>query len=181
MRPLACIVAEGLLDTDFDIKDDDVMPGVKNWPRFMGRLQSVGKYHQQIKVSQEFLGKGRTTTRYIWDGVDLLQALTEGINKDIGGRKIGKNKAWDAAIDSEQCILAMFNDPWKPYSSRIYVGTGEEALLIKADERGSSPIVYVEVIKYLITQMQTIEPRNWTIRLVPLLAYDIIKHELGLL
>lgn len=179
MKSLISII-EGLLDSDFDITDSDIMPGVKNWSRFYGRLKSVGKYHNKVQVDQPYLGKNRSTIRYNWNGVDLAKALTEGISKDVGGKKIGRNKAWDAAIDSEQCILAMFNDPWKPYSTNILIGTGQKALFIKTDERGALPITYIEVITHLTISIQSLEIRNWTIKLGPLQMYDQIKQVLGI-
>ena len=63
---------EGLLDADFDITDKDVMPGVKNWPRFIGRLQNIPKPK---------LVQGEKRNRHIWQGTEVLEALSKGAKK----------------------------------------------------------------------------------------------------
>lgn len=174
MRPLACIVAEGLLDTDFDIRDSDVMPGVKNWPRFIGRLHSISK--------PQLIEKGK---RWTWkDTVEPLKILTKGIESDIG-RTIGKNKAWDISTDREEIIIAMFKGG-DPYANIIYIGNSDGYIGFQSRAFRENGNVHIETNVTinggsLGWRIETMAGANWKFRVAPLSAYDIIKRELGLI
>lgn len=170
MRSLNKIL-EGLLDADFDIKDSDVMPGVKNWPRFISRLQTIGKPKKTDPKS------------WMWKTEDVLKAISQGAKSDIGPT-IGKNAAIDAAIDREQIVIALFQRRGEPWASQIYIGNNDGHTTIKSSRLGfTGPVVVTatNATGYLSGSLETNVASNWKYRLVPLQCYDIIKRELGLI
>lgn len=165
-------VLEGLLDVDFDIKDSDVMPSVRNWPRFMKRLQSINK-PQPVEKDNQWTWKGT---------VEPLKILTKGIETDIG-RPVGKNKAWDISTDREEIIIATFKGG-DPYANVIYIGNsnGYIGFQSRSFRNGEKFDIETNVTKggNLGLRIETMAGANWKFRVVPMLAYDIIKREFGL-
>lgn len=175
-------VLEGILDADFDIRDNDVMPGVRNWPRFLTRLKSIGK---PMRVTGEKLQK------WVWsDTVKPLEVLTKGIKTDLG-KAIGKNKAHDISIDREAIIIATFGGV--PHADKILIGNNDHYIQIESRYM-NDPYLYtfspdartpVNTVAYVYdaslgNRIQTNVAANWKYHVVPLVAYDIIKRELGL-
>lgn len=165
-------VLEGILDADFDIRDNDVMPGVRNWPRFISRLQHINK----PKVVS-----GSKRSKWMWQTEDVLKALSQGIKSDIGST-VGKNVAWDASIDREQIVIATFQPRGDLWAHEICIGNNDGYIAIKSSRPGfdGPTIVTAEEMGNLGLRLETITASNWKLRLAPLQCYDIIKRELEL-
>ena len=172
MRPLACIVAEGLLDSDFDIKDNDLMPGVKNWARLLGRIQSIPK---PKKVT------GEKILKWVWQDVEVLKALSQSAKLDIG-KTIGKNKAWDISIDRDQAIIAVHQSVSDPRADVIRFGNNDGYIEFRSKRYGFDGPVYAEAIQMsnLGISLGAMPASGWKFRTMPLEAYEQIKQKLGL-
>lgn len=172
MRTLTNIL-EGLLDADFDITDKDVMPGVKNWPRFLGRLSNIPKPK---------LVDGGKYRKWTWQGDDVIDIISQGTKLDIGPA-ISRSKAIDISIDREQIIIAAFWPRGNRYAGEICIGNNDGYVVINARRLGyDGPIITTAgEMANLGLRLSTIEVKNWKLRVAPLQAYDIIKRELGLL
>ena len=160
-------IIESLLDTDFDVPLEEI----KNWPRFRKRLQAI--------PTPAETRSGNLLT-YHWFGTDVVQALTDAFKNDVGGSKVSKRAAIDALLEpeNEPCIFATFKpQPGESYSGIIIICTYTESMIFNTYNEGSAGIQTKCVISKVTTQrLDTIEPRNWTIKKMPYHMYETIKR-----
>lgn len=168
-------ILEGLLDADFDITDNDVMPGVKNWPRFIGRLQSIPKPK---------LVQGEKRNRHIWQGTEVLEALSQGAKNDIGPTITKSEANRIVLLDKSKILIATFWPRGEKFAPVIRIGSDNEYLELRSERLGiesNSPVITsIERWAYFSHRISGMPAGNWKIRVAPAHAYDIIKRELGM-
>lgn len=160
-------IKTNLGDTDAHYYSHIHVPGVKNWPRFIGRLEHIGKYRTEKDGGVELL---------VWSGIDLMEALTEGIKKDIG-KNITKREAENLIFD-DGVLIAMFVGTNLDYYGIIYIGVSDKQVYeFRVWNGDSQACVYGPGFA---SRLRTIETKNWRFKKMPANTFDIIKTKLNL-
>lgn len=168
MKTLTSIV-EGILSPEYDIEDSDIMPGVKNWPRFVGRLESFGGRRFEVETESGIKS-------IVYSGTGLMEALTEGLKKDIG-KNITKREAENLIFD-DGTLFAFFVGTEPNYYGAIYIGISEKQVYEFTPWNGDTRIrIYGPGF---VSRLRTIELKNWRFKKAPTNAYNIIKQKLNL-
>lgn len=172
-------VLEGILDTDFDVKDEDILSGYKKWPKFVDKLKSVGKWSRSRDNDYGI--------SYSWDNYDASIALYEGMKSCIG-----KANTWlevrDAFDDPDKAILMYIIERkgnFNECARFMYMGTSDETISVIVN-----PIPDGDYNKYVTTarisnqnSKSTFESNGFRGKkyyIVPKIMYNAIKRELHL-
>ena len=163
-------ICEGLLDDDFDIHDDDVMSGVKNWPKFIDRISEFGAPKQERISGTLFL---------VWPGTGLMEALTKGIETDLN-KTISRKAASDACATGNNTILSIFmgaRSAHPKWSAPIYIGNTGGAFLHFDVQGGNTTMRWGRSMTNVLISSH---PQNWKFRKIPKECFGIIKSTLNI-
>ena len=168
MKTLTSIV-EGILSYKFDVTDSDIMPGVKNWPRFVGRLEQFSGQ----KFDVEFESGIKNIT---YRGTGLQKALTEGLKKDIG-KNITKREAEGLVFD-DGTLFAFYAGSDPDCYREIYIGTSDNQVYEFTSWNDNTRIRTYG--PGFVSRLRTADSKSWKFKKAPTDVFNIIKSKLNL-